>query len=127
MSICSSDRFRSASSKMPPDAPGQFGFDIGQRDAARAAHDQQVIDHIRRFRRQAGGIAAHGLDHGFHGLFAEFLGAFFGPRASRRAVQLLSGSAPTRASMAAARVSSALIPVAPRSRLRPYGPLPARW
>ena len=61
-----------------PFAPGQFGLDIRQRDAARRAHDQQMKQHIRRLGGQPVAVALDGLDHGLDRLFAEFLGAFLG-------------------------------------------------
>ena len=54
------------------------GLDIGQGHAACRAHHQQVKDHVGGLGRQAGAVAADGLDHRLDGLFAEFLGAFLG-------------------------------------------------
>ena len=50
-------------------------FDLGQRDAARFQHHQQMIEKIRGFRDQACLVFLHGRQPGFDRFLAQFLGA----------------------------------------------------
>jgi hypothetical protein len=54
----------------------EHGHHLGQRHVPGREHDEEVIEHIGRFRGELRAVAAHRLDDGLDGFLAELLGAF---------------------------------------------------
>src|SRR6185437_13337206 len=66
-------------------ALGKLGLDCGQRHTARFQHYKQMIKQVSDLCDESAVVFLHGSHHGFHGLFAQLLGAMIDTLIEQRA------------------------------------------